>query len=254
MSPFFRIEEIDHIAVVHLDRPPANAMDLPFARALDAGWSELERRDDLRAAVVTGAGTCFSAGLDLKTVPAYGPDEQRAMIDALNKLFGKLYATRLPTVAAVNGHAIAGGMVLVLALDYRVAAEGSYQIGLAEARAGISFPLVPLAIVRNELDPSVRRALALSARNIDPGDALARGVFDELVPPERLLARALERARDLASIPPLTYARVKRQLRGDAIAEIERVNATGADPMLQAGLGPEASQASARLLGKHSPT
>src|SRR5439155_7931937 len=112
----------DGIALVRFERPPANAIELESARALEETLGRLEADGGTRAVVLTGHGQFFSAGLDLKVVPAYGAGEQRAMVMAINRLVGRLYALGLPAVAAVNGHAIAGGLVVVLACDVRIVA------------------------------------------------------------------------------------------------------------------------------------
>src|SRR5262249_61428695 len=104
------------------------------------------------ALVITGAGACFCAGLDLKRVPLYGPEEQRAMVTAINQMVTALYACPLPVVAAVNGHAIAGGLILTLACDYRIRTTATCQLGITEARAGIPFPAA--ATAWPEADPA----------------------------------------------------------------------------------------------------
>jgi enoyl-CoA hydratase len=235
------------VAIVRLDRPPVNALELGIGRdaktALDAVLAS-----DAGALVLTGAGPCFSAGLDLKLVPTYGPDEQREMIAAANRLLGTLYTCPLPVVTAVNGNAIAGGLVIALAGDYRVGPQGPCLLGLTEARAGIPFPAVAMVIVQSELVPPAARVLTLVARNVDADRALAMGVLDELVPPDQVLTRAVAVARDLASMPRDAYARIKRQLRGPAFARIEAIAVGQADPMLAGWLGTETATAAASVL------
>src|SRR5262249_57290964 len=95
--------------------------------------------------VVTGGGASFSAGLDLKLVPPYGPDQQRAMIAAINRMVARIYGLALPVVVAVNGHAIAGGLVVALAGDYRIGSHGTYRLGLTETRGAVPCPAGPMA-------------------------------------------------------------------------------------------------------------
>ncbi|HXG63761.1 MAG TPA: enoyl-CoA hydratase/isomerase family protein [Blastocatellia bacterium] len=236
------------MAVLRIDRPPANAIDLELARELESAFAAVEAGDAIRALVLTGAGSCLSAGLDLKVVPTYPPDRQREMVMALNGMVGRLYGLQLPTVAAVNGHAIAGGLILTLACDYRVGAEGDYKLGLSEARVGFPFPVAPMEIVRAELAPPVARIATLLARNIGPQEALANRMLDELQPPDRLLPRALEIAQEMAELPRSTYGRIKRRLRADALARIEDATVNGNDPMLNSWLGAETSSAAAEVL------
>jgi enoyl-CoA hydratase len=202
--------------------------------------------------VVTGMGQAFSAGLDLKVVPTYGPEEQRAMITAANRFLTRLYSLPRPTIAAVNGHAIAGGFVVVIACDYRIGTARPCKIGLTEARAGIPFPAAAMAILRAELSPPVARVLTLVARNVGPDAARAQGVLDELEPPDRVLSRAMEVARDMARIPAEAYVRIKEQLRGEVTARLQDLIARGGDPMFASWIGSDAPAAAAAVLRKES--
>jgi enoyl-CoA hydratase len=134
-----QIERVRQIAVLRIDRPPAIAIDLDLANEFATALEGVESIDGIAALIVTGAGNCFSAGLDLKALPSYDRAQQQAMVMQVNRLFGGLYGLRLPTIAAVNGHAIAGGVILTLCCDYRIGAEGDYKLGLAEARVGVPF-------------------------------------------------------------------------------------------------------------------
>ncbi len=242
------IEYDGAVAVFRLNRPPVNAVDLAFARGLDAAFGHLMASGEARAIVVTGTGECFSAGLDLKLVPRYSPDEQRAMLTALNRTIAGLYACPLPVVGAINGHAIAGGLILALACDYRVGTSAPAKVGLTEVRAGIPFPAAAMAVLQAEVGPNIARTLALRGNNVGPDTALAYGLVDELQPAERVLPTALAVARDLASMPREAYARIKRQLRAEPIAAIEETIARGSDPMLDSWIAQDARQASAQLL------
>ncbi len=216
-----QIERVGQIAVLRIDRPPANAIDLGLAGEFATALERIKTSDAIGALVVTGAGNCFSAGLDLKVLPTYDREQQQAMVMQLNRVFGGLYGLPFPAIAAVNGHAIAGGMILTLACDYRIGAEGNYKLGLAEIRVGVPFPVAAMAIVRSELSHPVARKMVLTARNSSPGDALSMGVLDELQPPERLLPRAIEVATEMAALPRSIYGLIKRQLRGAALAQIQ---------------------------------
>ena len=200
--------------------------------------------------MLTGHGEFFSAGLDLKVVPTYGPEQQRTMVMAINRLVGRLYGLGLPTVAAVNGHAIAGGLVVVLACDFRIGRRGSYRLGLTETRAAVPYPVAAMTVVTTELAPAVARRAVLLARNGTPENALADGILDEVQDGEAIIARALDVARELAALPRSAYASIKRQLRATALERIAAVLATGADPLVETWLGAETASAAAELLGR----
>ncbi len=244
----FHVDREGEVAIVRFDRPPANAIDISTATEFSDYLDELEGDEATGAIVITGTGSFFSAGLDLKVVPTYSQEQQAEMIMSLNELVGRLYGCAIPTVAAVNGHSIAGGLVLTLACDYRVGTEADCKLGLTEARVGIPYPMGPMAVVQGELAPSAVRSVVLMARNFGPQAALEKGILDELQPADRVLERALEVARDLASIPRSAYARIKRQVRGATIARIEEAVANRSDPLLESWVTSEAVEASAEVL------
>lgn len=243
-----QIERVGQIAVLRVDRPPANAIDLDLASEFATALEGVETADGIGALIVTGAGSCFSAGLDLKALPTYDRAQQQAMVMQVNRLFGGLYGLPLPTIAAVNGHSIAGGVILTLACDYRIGAEGDYKIGLAEARVGVPFPVSAMAIVQLELSHPVARRMVLTARNSSPRESLAMGVLDELQPPELLLPRAIEVAQEMAALPHSIYGRIKRELRRAALARIEDAISNRKEPMLDSWLSAETRVASAEAL------
>ena len=243
-----QIERIGQIAVLRIDRPPANAIDLDLANEFATALEGVEASDGIAALVVTGAGNCFSAGLDLKALPTYDQAQQQAMVMQVNRLFGSLYGLPLPTIAAVNGHAIAGGVILTLCCDYRIGAEGDYKIGLAEARVGVPFPVAAMAIVQSELSHPVSRTMVLTARNSNPREAQSMGVLDELQPPELLLSRAMEVAQEMAALPHSVYGRIKRELRRPALARIDDAISNRKEPMLESWLSIETRAASAEAL------
>jgi enoyl-CoA hydratase len=240
------IERRDGIAVVRMDRPPANALDRELGAELIEAAEEL-RGSQPPAVVLCGTGKFFSAGLDLKVVPTLGPSEQREMVMGVSQLASAWCAIPRPVVCAVTGHAIAGGLVLALCGDYRVgASEG--KLGLTEARAGVPYPAGAMAVVRSELPPPAARVLVLGAALIDPPRALELGLLDELAPPAEVLPRALAVAGELAALPAETFATVKRQLRGELVAELERIVAEEDDPLLGAWLSPDTEEAAAAQL------
>lgn len=247
MDSWIATEVEEGIAVVSMHRPPANAIDIALLTQLSATLQELEQRGDVAAMVLTGAGWAFSAGLDLKLVPTYDRAQQNELLRSLNQALYQLYALSIPTVAAVNGHAIAGGLVLALACDVRVAVDGGALLGLTEVRAGVPFPIEALAVVKAELSPAAARQLVLTGKNHDPAHALALGIVDELQPAEQVMARSKALARDLATALRDSYGRIKRQLRQSALAEIEQAQGAG-DPLHDNWIGGETAAAAARVL------
>ena len=157
------------MAVLHVDRPPVNALD-PSLLAEGAAMLEELRADPPGAVVIAGREGCFCAGADLKLVPTLDAAGQREMVEGINRLFGGWYSFERPLVTAVTGHAIAGGFILALCGDVRVAATVGRH-GLTEVRAGLPYPAAAMAVVRAELSKAAARELVLGRR----ADRLARG-------------------------------------------------------------------------------
>jgi enoyl-CoA hydratase len=244
----FDIERRGTTAILRMSRGAVNALDLAAVEAMHAAVTELAADENLEALVLTGAGPAFCAGLDLKAIPTYGREEQRGLVDGLNRLFGSLYGFPRPTVAAINGHAIAGGTVLALACDHRVCTRDAASLGLTEVKVGVPFPVAAIEVARNELSPAAARALVLFGRLIGPEQALAWGVVDELVAAEAVLDRACEEAAALAELPRETFAQVKRTLRQEALERIRAAVEDGADPTLEDWLSPETVEAAKKML------
>lgn len=242
------IERDGAVAVLRLGRAPVNALELEFAREVETALLALESTEGVGAIVLAGSDGCFSAGLDLKRVPFYSPEQQREMVSIANRILAWLYGCPLPLVAAVTGHAIAGGLIFVLACDYRVGASAPCKLGLTEAQVGIPFPAVAMQVLMAEVAPHVARVLALRARNIGPQAALALGILDELQAPDRVVPVAVERAREMAAMPAQGYAKIKRQLRAAALGRIEEIIASGNDPMLRSWVTEGAGEAASALL------
>jgi len=222
----------DHggVRVLGVDRPPRNAVDLTLITALGAAIDAAAADDAVQALVLTGTASAFSAGVDVKVVPTYDRAARAEMIRGIDGTIVTLYGLPKPTVAAINGHALGGGLVIALACDVRIAAAGSYSLGLLEVTAGIPFPAGPLIVVQSELDPQTASTLALTGRTIGPSDELAMRFIDAVVPAETLLATAVERARTLAGLRG--YAAVKRQLRAAALARLKAIVLEDSDPLL----------------------
>jgi len=159
-----KIVDRNGIAVVTFARPPVNVMDSESLEELTSTFERLAGDAAVKAAVLTGEGNAFSAGLDLKTVPNLNLAGQHRLIAALNDSFGTLYAWPKPLVAAVNGHAMAGGLVAALCADWRVAADVPLKASLAEVRVGVKLPVAAMQVAIGALSPPAARRMVLLAR------------------------------------------------------------------------------------------
>jgi enoyl-CoA hydratase len=135
-----------------------------------------------------------------------------------------------PVVGAITGHAIAGGLVLALCADVRVASlEGRY--GLTEIKVGVPYPQAAIGVVRAELPPHAARKLVLGNQLIGGEEAARLGLFDEALPPDRVLPRAHEIAAELGAMPQDVYERTKRDLRDRSLGEMR--DGAASDPLLE---------------------
>jgi enoyl-CoA hydratase len=219
MTDEVRYERIGAAAVLTIDRQQRrNAIDGPTADRLREGLDAFEADDDARVLVLTGAGdVSFCAGADLKALETYAP--------RLDDPGGPLGFTRLtptkPTVAAIGGWCLAGGLELALWCDLRVAADGS-TFGFPERRWGV--PLIDGGTQRLPRIVGMGRALdlILTGRLFGAEEALAMGLLTEVVPVGRHLSRALEIAEGLAGFPQETMLADRRAAiegRGLPLAE-----------------------------------
>jgi len=142
-----------------------------------------------------------------------------------------VYELTFPVVGAITGHAIAGGMVLALCADIRVASVAG-RYGLTEVQVGVPYPQAALGVVRAELSPQAARLLALGSELTDARECERLGVFDEVLDADDVLSRSLHLAERLAKLPPEVYARTKRDLREPALARMRA--AVESDPLLAA--------------------
>lgn len=192
-------------------------LDAPGKNAL--GTEHMARlRAELAAAgsqpvLLTGAGDCFCAGLNLREVASLDSSAMADFLDSLEALVGDIFHYPGPVVAAVNGHAIAGGAVLALACDHSVATRSPRtRIGLNEVAIGLRFPPSTLQMMRFRLPPHHHGAVLLGAGLHAPPDALRLGLVDELA--DDATTTAQQRLAALAAHPRAAFASTKADLRG----------------------------------------
>lgn len=223
-----RVETSDGgITLLTLDRPRANAFDPALVAELRR---EVAASRDAAALVLGSSQTLFSAGWDLPTVRELPREEMAGFLADFCSLVREIFSFDAPVVAALPGHAIAGGMIVAAAADERIAAEGRGEFGLSEVALGVPIPRPCYEIFRHQLGERGAERLAAAGDNVAVGRALEMGLVDHIVPPDGLLDAALDRARRLASRSRAAYAEIKRRARADALARFDR--AADGDPFL----------------------
>ena len=206
---------IARAVVATLDHGRANAIRPELLSYL------AERLDEAEAGrqplVLTGAGRFFSAGLDLTGLPD-DREEMGAFVDRFEDLLQRLFLFPCPTVTAVNGHAVAGGAILAAACDSRLGAAGDYRIGVSEVQLGVIFPATAFEVLRAAVPPERTAEVLLRGGLTGPEEAVANGFLHELAPPDALLERAVQRAKELGALPREAYVHTKRALRAESAA------------------------------------
>lgn len=213
------VQRDDGVVVVTLAHGKANVMDLEFCTALAERFEAFAAAPPA-ALVVTGQGRIFSAGVDLNRLLDGGADYARSFLPSLDRMLLALLGVPCPVVAAINGHAIAGGCLLAVAADRRLMARGGGRIGMPELRVGVPFPPVALELARSVVQShALQRALA-GGETFEVDAAQAAGLIDAPVEAEQLLEQATALAADLAGIAAPTYALTKAMLQQPLHARI----------------------------------
>jgi enoyl-CoA hydratase len=217
----FSLTHIRRVAVLTLQHGKANALDTEFCKALAREFEKLGK-SDARAVLLTAQGNIFSAGVDLLRATSSGPNYFRSFLPALNKLYRMVFFFPKPVVAAVNGHAIAGGCILACCADRRLVARGEGRMGVTELLVGLPFPPLPFEIMRYVTVPARFPEIIYTGATFSPEQAASLGFADEVVAPERLLDQAVAWAERLAALRPKAFALTKHQVRQPVLAALKR--------------------------------
>ena len=220
MSEAVRMEVVDQVLVVTLDRPKANAIDVGTSRELYGAFRRLEEDPSLRVAVVTGAGDrFFSAGWDLKAATAgeaVDADHGPGGFGGLTELFGRTK----PVLAAVNGLALGGGLELALAADLIVIAEHA-ELALPEVRLGLVADSGGLLRLPRRLPDAVAREMLLTGRRMSAPEAARWGLVNRVVVSRDLIPTTLELATEICAGAPLAVAAIEEVLAATAGIDVQ---------------------------------
>jgi enoyl-CoA hydratase len=230
------IEEKDGVTVVTLADGKANTLGSGMVGALTDAAEKLQ--NGRGGIVVTGGGRFFSAGLALDEVAALSRETLGAFLDGFEKMAVSWFKVTRPVVAAVNGHAIAGGAILALTADHRIAGRGEWKFGLTEVSLGIPFPASALELVRFQVDGSRASRLFLAGELYGPDEAVAAGLIDKAVAPEALVQEAVALAGRLGKTPGSAFSRTKIALREPTLERYEAVRAQRKEAFIEALFDP----------------
>ena len=211
-----------HVSELRLARAPVNALNPALChdlkQALDAALA-----NGARGIVLAGGPKVFSAGLDVPYLLSLG-DDQAALLQAWNAFFDAaraLIACPVPVVAAIAGHAPAGGCVLALCCDYRVMADGPYRIGLNETQVGLVAPEGIQALLTRVVGPHRSERLLVAGALVDAAEALRIGLVDELTGIDAVAVRARVWLEELLLLPRQPVLETRRIARRDVVATLQ---------------------------------
>jgi enoyl-CoA hydratase len=214
------VERVDDVALVRIQRGKGNALSPSLIEELLDALRLPEVAEESKALVITGEGRFFSTGLDLIELARLDRAGMMLFLDRLQGLLASLYVWSRPVVAAVNGHAVAGGCLLALCADWRVIARGEARMGLNEITLGLPLPQAGLEIARAQLPPPAYAEVLYGGITHTADDALRLKLADEIVEPERLLDAALERARAWSRHPSAAFHHMKASVRDPVLLRI----------------------------------
>ena len=244
-----KLEHVDDLALLRLDNGKANALDPTLLVWLDDTLLKLMEHDH-KATVITGYDRFFSAGLDLVTLSGFDREAMLGFMRLFNRVVHRMFSHVRPLVAAVNGHAVAGGTVLALQADWRVGPDGDLKMGLNETQLGVGIPEPALDMMGATLTGRSLARVALHGELHDAAACRELGLLDELVPADQVLDRALAKARELAEIPAPAWAQVKQHLRGALSATAGGVDQQAEDRWLDTWFSDEATRRRAAAVEK----
>jgi enoyl-CoA hydratase/carnithine racemase len=199
------------VGMILLNRPPANSYEINFMRELDAAIEAAVANDEVKVVILRSASEkFFSAGADIKAFMANDTAANMEMIRVAHETEAKIAAAPKIFIAAINGHALGGGLEMALACDLRFAAEGNYRLGLPEVTLGLlpgngGTQRLPRLIGANKA-----LEMMITGESIGPQEALSLGLVNKLFPADKLLEETEAYARKVASGATVAIAAIKR--------------------------------------------
>lgn len=206
-----RIEYHNKVAIVKLDRDVTNALNLELVTELNKTLQKVKNNPDINSLVITGSNEkFFSIGFDIPQLFGFSKDDFMVFYKAFNRVCLELYTLPKLTIAAITGHAVAGGCILALCCDYRFIAEGRKKMGLNEIKLGVPIPYPADCILRQIVGFRNAREIVDTGEFYLPDKLLQMGMVDLILPLDQLLFKSIEKAKLLGALSQDAFAMIKR--------------------------------------------
>jgi Delta3-Delta2-enoyl-CoA isomerase len=233
-----RIESQQNLAVLRLDKERGNSIDPSLVEGLLEAARQLQADPGVRGVLLASAHPkLFCPGLDLITLIELERPAMRAFMSRFAEMMWTLFGLRKPMVAAVNGHAVAGGCILALTADHRVLRRGA-QIGLNEVRIGLPLPWSVALLLRHSAHPGAVSRVALLGNNFAEEEAVAVGLAHEVAEADGFESLCLARLQELAERDASALATTKAYLRADVLDQMKAQETARMDEFLDAWFAP----------------
>ena len=223
LGKYFTLEKRDSCGILYMDRPPVNSLDVEFLQELAKVTDPISADAEIRVLLLTSQLKVFCAGLDLKMASQMDLKAWTRYEIELVHGFGKLLNLPKPVIAAINGAALGGGMVIALVSDFRFIAEEKGRMGLAEINLGVPLIGGSTQLLVRMFNRGMAMEIALSGKTYSSQEALEMGIVHKVCKDEELLEESLTFAQELAQKGPLASAVIKRCLNESLNKEINTI-------------------------------
>lgn len=220
------VEYNDEVAIVRLNRPVTNALNLQLVEELTEILERVTSESDVRSLVLGSSNDkFFSIGFDIPQLFELTREDFKFFYHTFNQMCLDLYTLPKPTIAAITGHAIAGGCILALCCDYRFIADGRKLMGLNEIKLGVPVPYLADCVLRQVVGFRNAREITDMGEFYQPEESLQMGLVDRVLPLEQVLPKSIEKARSLGSLQQEPFAMIKRNrvetIEAQVLAQLE---------------------------------
>ena len=245
------LTKIEHgeILELRLERPPVNALHHPLVQGLRAAV-EAAPKSGAKALVLSGVAGMYSAGLDVPYLLGLDRAGMQKFWEDFFAMLRSIALSPIPVAAAITGHSPAGGAVIAIFCDTRIAAQGKFKIGLNEVQVGLPVPRVILGGLTRLVGTRQAERLAVRGLLISPDEALAIGLVDQVVVPEEVVPKALDWCRDMLKLAPHAMHATRNALRADYARLFDELGASTRDEMTGVWFSEEAQQSLKSLVAQ----